>query len=464
MGQEEESAKRLKDFAGYQVTNDMMKGAAPDAVFMHCLPRHKEEVDDEVFYGDKSVVFQEAENRCVPPSLVFARPPDSLHWFTNPASGRLVRLVLTLNLLLTIASGLRSRPSTHSSANGSCKESTRACRSCVDGRVIASALGQSLSRVVATQRGGGRLAGQEDKSVKRLHEPRVKDATVDEAPADCARAVTTLRLSLSLSVASCTQLRLEVCGGLDRSLACASRCISSPTASASSPSSADSPSDLPSLMQPPAAVAGAPSLTNQLSPPRRARSGTIAARPPAPAGAPLAPLPAAALPDVGTPFVGSSQGAAPASEAVAARRLSSDEGERDGEGDDEEHPASPTLQRLSLSMSPDRPRTVPRARTSETGQLAAGGGATRRRRKWLVLVVRLFSFVHPLRSHRSLVADPRSNVSQVPPSSLPHDPPPAATSGFANGYGPVGRFNGGILMALQPTVRLSPLDASTVLG
>lgn len=67
MGQEEESAKRIKDFAGYQVTNDLLKrgGAAPDAVFMHCLPRHKEEVDDEVFYGKQSVVFQEAENRCV---------------------------------------------------------------------------------------------------------------------------------------------------------------------------------------------------------------------------------------------------------------------------------------------------------------------------------------------------------------------------------------------------------------
>ncbi|GAA5854068.1 hypothetical protein JCM8547_008213 [Rhodosporidiobolus lusitaniae] len=65
MGQEEESARRLKDFAGYQVTNDLLArgGAAKDAIFMHCLPRHKEEVDDEVFYGNKSVVFQEAENR-----------------------------------------------------------------------------------------------------------------------------------------------------------------------------------------------------------------------------------------------------------------------------------------------------------------------------------------------------------------------------------------------------------------
>ncbi|KAK4051363.1 ornithine carbamoyltransferase [Microbotryomycetes sp. JL201] len=65
MGQEDETAKRLKDFAGYQVTNDLLKrgGANKDALFMHCLPRHEYEVNDEVFYGPKSVVFQEAENR-----------------------------------------------------------------------------------------------------------------------------------------------------------------------------------------------------------------------------------------------------------------------------------------------------------------------------------------------------------------------------------------------------------------
>lgn len=65
MGQEDESAKRLLDFAGYQITEDMLKkgGANPDCIFMHCLPRHHYEVDDAVFYGDKSVVFQEAENR-----------------------------------------------------------------------------------------------------------------------------------------------------------------------------------------------------------------------------------------------------------------------------------------------------------------------------------------------------------------------------------------------------------------
>lgn len=65
MGQEQEAQKRLKAFAGYQVTEDMAKrgGAANDWKFMHCLPRHPEEVSDEVFYGPRSLVFPEAQNR-----------------------------------------------------------------------------------------------------------------------------------------------------------------------------------------------------------------------------------------------------------------------------------------------------------------------------------------------------------------------------------------------------------------
>nr|XP_039252138.1 ornithine carbamoyltransferase, mitochondrial-like isoform X1 [Styela clava] len=63
MGQEEEKQRRLKDFAGYQVTMKMCEGAADDWCFLHCLPRKPEEVDDEVFYSKKSLVYQEAENR-----------------------------------------------------------------------------------------------------------------------------------------------------------------------------------------------------------------------------------------------------------------------------------------------------------------------------------------------------------------------------------------------------------------
>ena len=65
MGQEEEKAKRLKAFAGYQISNELIKKGTPknDWRFMHCLPRHAEEVDDEIFYGPHSLVFREAENR-----------------------------------------------------------------------------------------------------------------------------------------------------------------------------------------------------------------------------------------------------------------------------------------------------------------------------------------------------------------------------------------------------------------
>lgn len=65
MGQEEETAKRLKAFAGYQITNELAKrgGANEGWKFMHCLPRHPEEVADEVFYSPRSLVFPEAENR-----------------------------------------------------------------------------------------------------------------------------------------------------------------------------------------------------------------------------------------------------------------------------------------------------------------------------------------------------------------------------------------------------------------
>jgi ornithine carbamoyltransferase len=65
MGAESEAAKRIRAFAGYQITNDLAKrgGAKKDWKFMHCLPRHPEEVADEVFYSPRSLVFAEAENR-----------------------------------------------------------------------------------------------------------------------------------------------------------------------------------------------------------------------------------------------------------------------------------------------------------------------------------------------------------------------------------------------------------------
>jgi len=63
MGQEAEYAKRVAEFDGYQVNAHLMAKANKGAVFLHCLPRHKEEVTDEVFYSPSSLILPEAENR-----------------------------------------------------------------------------------------------------------------------------------------------------------------------------------------------------------------------------------------------------------------------------------------------------------------------------------------------------------------------------------------------------------------
>ncbi|MDN3017671.1 ornithine carbamoyltransferase [Paenibacillus sp. BSR1-1] len=64
MGQEEETEKRLKDFASYQVNKELCQYAKDDFIFLHCLPAHPgEEVTAEIIDGPHSVVFDEAENR-----------------------------------------------------------------------------------------------------------------------------------------------------------------------------------------------------------------------------------------------------------------------------------------------------------------------------------------------------------------------------------------------------------------
>lgn len=64
MGQEEEADVRRRVFAPYQVNRALFSLARPDALFMHCLPAHRnEEVTDEIIDSRNSVVFQEAENR-----------------------------------------------------------------------------------------------------------------------------------------------------------------------------------------------------------------------------------------------------------------------------------------------------------------------------------------------------------------------------------------------------------------
>ncbi|MBQ0138219.1 MAG: ornithine carbamoyltransferase [Kurthia sp.] len=64
MGQEEESAKRLKDFEGFQISDELVAKAKTDYLFLHCLPAHREEeVASTVIDGANSYIFQQAENR-----------------------------------------------------------------------------------------------------------------------------------------------------------------------------------------------------------------------------------------------------------------------------------------------------------------------------------------------------------------------------------------------------------------
>ena len=63
MGQEDERDVRMQAFEGFQVNDDLL-AHAPDASVMHCLPAHRgEEITDDVIESDRSVVFDQAENR-----------------------------------------------------------------------------------------------------------------------------------------------------------------------------------------------------------------------------------------------------------------------------------------------------------------------------------------------------------------------------------------------------------------
>ncbi|PPQ74824.1 hypothetical protein CVT24_003651 [Panaeolus cyanescens] len=98
MGQEAEKAERLQAFQGYQVTEQLCKegGANPDWTFLHCLPRKPDEVDDEVFYGPRSLVFPEADNRKWTIMAVFESlfgrwsldgPPGAKETYDKPQKG-----------------------------------------------------------------------------------------------------------------------------------------------------------------------------------------------------------------------------------------------------------------------------------------------------------------------------------------------------------------------------------------
>lgn len=87
MGQEGEAEQRQQDFAGFTVTAELMDAAAPEAIFLHCLPaRRGEEVAAEVIDGPRSRVWQQAANR-------FSTAKGLFWWLASPTTGQLSTMV-----------------------------------------------------------------------------------------------------------------------------------------------------------------------------------------------------------------------------------------------------------------------------------------------------------------------------------------------------------------------------------
>jgi ornithine carbamoyltransferase len=64
MGQEEERERRLRDLAGYGVTDELLALGEEDAIVLHCLPAHYgEEISESIAHGPQSAIWDEAENR-----------------------------------------------------------------------------------------------------------------------------------------------------------------------------------------------------------------------------------------------------------------------------------------------------------------------------------------------------------------------------------------------------------------
>ncbi len=64
MGQESEAAEREREFSAYQVNEKLLSVASRGAVVMHCLPAHRgSEITDGVMDGERSAVYDQAENR-----------------------------------------------------------------------------------------------------------------------------------------------------------------------------------------------------------------------------------------------------------------------------------------------------------------------------------------------------------------------------------------------------------------
>jgi ornithine carbamoyltransferase len=62
MGQDKEQTQRLMDFEGFQINEELLSEAKPDAVVMHCLPAHRgQEITAEVLDGLKSIAWKQAD-------------------------------------------------------------------------------------------------------------------------------------------------------------------------------------------------------------------------------------------------------------------------------------------------------------------------------------------------------------------------------------------------------------------
>jgi ornithine carbamoyltransferase len=64
MGKEAESAERIRDLSGYQINDEIIRCAKPDALVMHCLPAYRgKEITEAAFEANAQTIFDEAENR-----------------------------------------------------------------------------------------------------------------------------------------------------------------------------------------------------------------------------------------------------------------------------------------------------------------------------------------------------------------------------------------------------------------
>jgi ornithine carbamoyltransferase len=64
MGQDDDRERRVRELAPYRIDAAMLALAHPDGIVLHCLPAHVgEEITEEVLYGPRSLVWEQAENR-----------------------------------------------------------------------------------------------------------------------------------------------------------------------------------------------------------------------------------------------------------------------------------------------------------------------------------------------------------------------------------------------------------------